>query len=273
MMKKSLFLLLLLGISFSYAKMLDAIALIVEGEPVTTAEIRAVEQQTGVSKQQAIDLLIQDRLQKAAMKDISIPESDIDKEVERIAKQNGISVKKMQQILKEQGTSWGKYRNSIRTALKKRTFFREKVAKTIPTPTEDELKLFYQNHREQFAIPSAVKVIEYSAKTEGALNARIKSGHAKGVTSKHKTLHTKNMNPALMSMLMQTPEGSFTAPINAGDRYVAYKVIAKTGRTQMPFEEARGAVAARWRQQQQEKAVKDYFKKMKTEANIRILRK
>ncbi len=272
-MKKPLFLLLLLGISLSYAKMVDAIALIVEGEPVTTAEIRAVEQQTGVSRQQAIDLLIQDRLQKAAMKDITVPEADIDKEIERIAKQNGISVKKMQQILKEQGTSWSKYRSTIREALKKRTFFKEKVAKTIPSPTEDELKLFYQNHREQFTIPSTVKVTEYSAKTEGALNALMNGGHAKGVTSRRKSLKTKSLNPALMSMLMQTPEGRFTAPINAGDRYVAYKVVAKIGRTQMPFEEAKGAVAARWRQQQQEKALADYFKKMKTEANIRILRK
>jgi parvulin-like peptidyl-prolyl isomerase len=272
-MKKFFFLLLLLGISFGYAKMLDGIAIIVNGEPVTTAEIRAVERQTGASKKQAIDLLIQDRLQKAAMKDITVPETDIDTEVERIAKQNGISIGRMQQILKGQGTSWSKYRNSIREALKKRIFFREKVAKNIPMPTEDELKLFYQNHHDQFTIPSAISVIEYSAKTEGTLNALIKNGHTKGVSSKHKILQTKRMNPALMSMLMQTPEGRFTRPINAGNRYVAYKIISKTGRTQMPFGEAKNMVAARWQQQQQEKALKDYFKKMKTEANIRILRK
>jgi len=49
-MKKQLFFLFMLAVSFSYAKMVDAIALVVEGEPITTAEIKAVEQQTGVGK-------------------------------------------------------------------------------------------------------------------------------------------------------------------------------------------------------------------------------
>jgi len=271
-MKQSIFLLLLLWTGIIYAKPLDAIALIVEGEPVTTAEIRAVEQQTGVSHKEAVDLLIQDRLQKAAMKNITVPESDIDKEVERIAQQNGISVQKMQQILKTRGTSWGKYRNTIRDALKKRKFFQEKVAKNFPSPTDDELKLFYENHKEAFVIPATIKATEYTAKTKEALKQLIKKGTRKGVSAKKVTKRTKGMNPALLSMLMQTPQGQFTAPINAGDRYIAYKVESKSGQTQMPFDAAKSAVAARWRQQQQESAIKDYFKKMKTEANIRILR-
>ncbi len=272
-MKQSIFLLLFIVAGILHAKPLDAIALIVEGEPVTTAEIRAVEQQTGVSHKEAVDLLIQDRLQKAAMKNITVAESDIDKEVDRIAKQNGISVKKMQQILEQQGTSWVKYRNTIREALKKRKFFQEKVAKNLPSPTDDELKLFYQNHKESFVIPSTIKVTEYAAKTESALKKLIENGTAKGVSAKTMTKQTKGMNPALLSMFMQTPQGLFTAPMNAGDRYVVYKIGEKSGRTQMPFEAAKGAVAARWRQQQQENAIKDYFKKMKTEADIRILRK
>ncbi len=272
-MKQSIILLLLILAVFIHARTIDAIALIVEGEPVTTAEIQAVEQQTGVSHKEAIDLLIQDRLQKAAMKNITVAEEEIDKEVDRIAKQNGISVKKMQQILQQQGTSWSKYRNTIRDALKKRKFFQEKVAKNLPSPTDDELRLFYQNHKESFVIPSTIKVTEYAAKTESALKKLIAKGSAKGVTAKTMTKQTKGMNPALLSMFMQTPEGQFTAPMNAGDRYIVYKIGAKSGRTQMPFEAAKGAVAARWRQQQQENAIKDYFKKMKTEANIRILRK
>ena len=46
------------------AKMMDGIALIVEGEVVTLAEIRALRTQLGISKTKATDLLIQDRLQK-----------------------------------------------------------------------------------------------------------------------------------------------------------------------------------------------------------------
>jgi parvulin-like peptidyl-prolyl isomerase len=272
-MKKSIFLFITLLCTFTYAKMMDAIAIIVEGEPITTAEIHAVQTQAHLSRQQAIDLLIQDRLQKAAMKDITIPESDVDKEVSRIAEQNGISIQKMQQILQKQGTSWSKYRESIRQGMKKKQFFQKKVATAIPSPTDDELKLFYRNHQEEFRIPKTIKVTEYRATTEQALKKFIRSGKAKGVHSKKKNLSTQNLNPSLMGMLLQTPNGKFTPPINAGDKYITYKVLEKSGTMQMPFESARGAVAARWRQQQQNKALKDYFQKMKTEANIQIIRK
>ena len=272
-MKKSILLLVTLLCTFTSAKMMDAIAIIVEGEPITTAEIHAVQSQAHISKQKAVELLVQDRLQKAAMKDINIPESDIDKEVSRIAKQNGVSVEKMQEILKKQGTSWSKYRESIRNNLKKREFFKEKVATAIPMPTDDELKLFYDNHAQEFTIPETIKVTEYSATSEKKLKQFMQTQKKKGIRSKNKSLKTKNLNPSLMGMLLQTPDGSFTTPLNAGDKYIVYKVRSKTGRVQMPFEAARGAVASRWRQEQQNKAVKDYFQKMKTEANIQIIRK
>ena len=269
-MKKIILLSLLFMATFTYAKMMDAIAMIVEGEPITTAEIRTIQSQAHISKQQAIDLLIQDRLQKAAMKDIVIPESQVDSEIARIAKQNGLSVPKMQKLLKKQGIRWSKYRKTVREALKKRAFFKQKVAPTIPIPSEDELKQFYQTHRSLFVIPATIAVTEYSAPSESAIKAFIKK--QKGLRGKKENKSTKGMNPALLDMFLQTPIGSFTAPINAGDRYVTYKIRAKTGKRTMPFEAAKGAVAARWRQQQQTQAVKDYFQKMRTEANIKILR-
>jgi len=272
-MKKSILFAFILLISFSHAKIVDAIAMIVEGEPVTTAEIRALQSQAGISRQKAIDLLIQDRLQKAAMKEIVIPESDIDREISKIAQQNALTVSKMQKILKQQGTPWSKYRESIRNLLKKRVFFREKITQNIPTPSEEELKLFYENHKSKFKIPSVINVTEYSAPTEKKIKEFLKKRNTKGVRSKKMAKHTKNMNPALMGMLLQTPKGKFTTPINAGDRYVVYKVHSKQGRVQMPFESARSAVTALWRQQQQEQALRDYFEKMKTEANIQIIRR
>ncbi|MCF6206020.1 MAG: peptidyl-prolyl cis-trans isomerase [Sulfurovum sp.] len=271
-MKKSIVLISFL-LTLTYADMMGGIALTVNGECITTSEIRTLQRKAHVSKKQAIDLLIQDRLQKSAMKGIVIPESDIDKEISRIAEQNGFTIKKMQQLLKKQGSSWGKYRESIRNALKQRKFFRETVAKNIPQPTESELKRFYDKHKKEFNIPSTISVTEYSAPTEEKIKQFLKNKNTKGVKSKRQTKKTKGMNSAMLGMLLQTPNGSYTAPINAGDKWVVYKVHAKNGRTQMPFENAKGAVAARWRQQQQGKAVKDYFQKMKTEADIKYLRK
>ena len=271
-MKKLVLLGFITLLTLSHAKMVDAIAIVVEGEPITTAEIRAVQQQMQVSKKQATDLLIQDRLQKSAMKDIVIAEVDIDEKIAAIATQNNLTIPKMQKILKEQGTPWSKYRSSVREAMKKEIFFQKHVVTSIPTPSEDELKLFYQNHKDEFTIPSRVSMIEYSAPTEEKMKKFLQTKNKKGIQSRSVTKSTKDLNPTLLGSILQTQDGSYTRPFNAGDKYISYKVLSKEGTESMPFEAARGAVTAKWKQQQQGKALKDYFEKIKTNADIQVLR-
>jgi len=272
-MKKLILLGLITLITLAQAKMVDAIALIVEGEAVTTAEIRAVQQQLQVSKEKATDLLIQDRLQKAAMKNIIISEDAVDGKIAQIAAQNNVSIPKMQKILKQQGTTWTKYRSSIKESMKKEKFYKEKVVATITAPSEDELKIFYRNHKEEFTVPSSISMIEYSSASEAAMKNFLQTKKKKGVKSRSVKKSTKDMNPALLGTILQTQDGSYTRPINAGDKYISYKVLSKHGKVNMPFEASKGAVAAKWKQQQQGKALKDYFEKMKTNANIQVIRK
>ncbi|MDQ7046199.1 MAG: peptidyl-prolyl cis-trans isomerase [Sulfurovum sp.] len=271
-MKKLVLLSVITLLTFSYSKMIDGIAIIVEGEPVTIAEIRAVQKQLQVSKKEATDLLIQDRLQKSAMRDIKIDEKSIDAKVAGIAAQNNLTIPKMQKILQQQGTSWNKYRSSIREAIKKEKFYQEKVVNKIPNPSDDELKLFYNNHKNEFILPKTIHMIEYSAKSEASMKKFLGTKNKKGIKSRSVTKSSKDLNPALLRSILQTQDGSFTRPLNAGDRYISYKVLSKQGEINMPFETSKGAVAARWKQQQQGKALKDYFEKLKTNADIQIIR-
>jgi len=254
------------------AKMIDGIAMIVEGEAVTTAEIRAVQTQMGVPKSKAIDLLIQDRLQKAAMKDIHIPEETIDKKVSEIALQNAVSIPQMQKILQEQGTTWIKYRSSIRDSLKKERFYQDEVVASTPQPTPDELKLYYKNHKKNFTIPTHISMIEYTTTSKEKMTKFLRTHKKSYVKSKKTTKHIKNIEGSILSILLTTPSGSYTKPLNAGDKYITYKVLSKKGKTTMPYVAAEGAVASKWKQEQQSKALKDYFEKLRTRADIQILR-
>lgn len=259
-------------LTFSQARMIDGIALIVEGEAITTAEIRAVAKQMHVSSEQATDFLIQDRLQQSAMKDVQVDETNIDKKIAKIAAQNNLTIPQMQKILKQQGTTWSKYRSSVRDAMKKEKFYQEKVVSSISAPTEDELKLFYNNHKNEFTIPSSVSLTEYSSPSEEDMKRFLQTKNETGIKSRSLKKSTKDLNPTLLGNILQTQNGSYTRPFNAGDKFISYKVLSKQGNASMPFEAARGAVTAKWRQQQQGKALKDYFEKLKTSADIRKLR-
>ncbi|MBD3789223.1 MAG: peptidyl-prolyl cis-trans isomerase [Campylobacterales bacterium] len=270
---KKIFSLLVIGIAvFAQAKMVDGVALIVEGEAVTTAEIRAVEQQLHLSKEKAIDLLITDRLQKAAMKNVVVTDDEVDTKIGEIAAQNAISVEQMQQILEARGTPWTKYRSSIQEAMKKEKFFKETIIKSIPEPSDDELKIFYKNHKNEFMLPSQINVVEYSTASKEAMQRFLQTGDTQGIKSRSLTQKSNELNPMLLGMLSQTPNGALTRPFNAGDKYIVFKVLSKSGQSGMSFESARNAVIGKWREQQQNKAIKDYFEKMKTNADVQIIR-
>jgi len=271
-MKKLILLSFMTLFTFSQAQMVNGIAMIVNGEAITTAEINAVQKQLRLGKKEATDLLIQDRLQKAAMRDIKIPQTDVDAKIQQIANQNNITVPKMQKVLKQQGTSWTKYRKSIEESLKKQKFYREKVVSNMTKPTEDALKILYNKNKSQFTVPTSVSLIEYSSTSEDAMKKFLTTKKKVGVKSRSVKKNTSSMNSALLRTIMQTQNGSYTRPINAGDKYISYKVLSKNGKKPMSFEEAKPAVAGLWRQQQQGKALKDYFEKMKTNADIKVIR-
>ena len=115
-------------------------------------------------------------------------------------------------------------------------------------------------------------MIEYSASSEEEMKKFLQTKNKKGIKNRSVKKSTKDLNPTLLGTVLQTQDGSFTRPFNAGDRYISYKVLSKQGTVDMPYEAAKGAVAAKWKQQQQGKAIKDYFEKLKTNADVKILR-
>lgn len=271
-MKRLLTLLLFISFTFLEAEMVDGIAMIVEGEAITLAEIRAVQTQTGVNKEEAIELLIQDRLQKVAMKDIVIDEVNIDKKIEEIAAQNHVTIPEMQKILKQSGTPWVRYRSDVKEALKKEYFFQHTVARSIPEPSKDDLKLFYKKHQKELTMPSQINLIEYTAKSKKGMEFFLKTHQSSLVTSKSMVLQTKDTDEALLAMLLSTPNGKYTKSINAGDKYIVYKITSKSGKVAISFKDAKSALVSRWKQQQQSEVLKDYFQKLRTRASIQKLR-
>jgi len=272
-MKKLLFSIFLLLTVSLQAKMVDAIAIVVEGEPITTSEIRAVQKQLGVSRDEAKNMLIENRLQKAAMKNIKVSEDEIDERVSLIAKQNNMTIKQFQKAVKQQGLKWNKFRDQIRTSLQKQKFFRTTIARSIPAPSDDELKIFYRNHPELFSMPSSISMIEYSASSPAAIQAFLRNpSHTKGIKSHKVTKRGSELTPQLLAMLSQTPKGGFTPAFNNGSAYVTFKVLNIGKGKLKPFDEVKNAVIMAWRKEHQEEAIKDYFEKMRAKASIEVLR-
>ncbi len=75
-----------------------------------------------------------------------------------------------------------------------------------------------------------------------------------------------------MSIFMDVPIGSYTSIFNNGSRFVVFKVDGHGIGEVKPFSQVQYKVAGAWRREQQTKTIKEYFKKIRRDASIEIIR-
>ncbi len=73
-------------------------------------------------------------------------------------------------------------------------------------------------------------------------------------------------------MFTGIPLGLFTPIFNNGNSFVMFKVNNRGEGVIKPFNQVQNSVTSAWKNQQQEKAIKAYFEKMKSSASIEIIR-
>ena len=92
------------------------------------------------------------------------------------------------------------------------------------------------------------------------------------VSSRKFTQKVEKISPALLPLLLQTPNGGITPAIDSGNGYLVYYVESKNGIRKKSFEDAHDAILQKWEEEQRESALKDYFEKQRTKAVIEIIR-
>ncbi len=276
-MKNFLPLLLFVLISSANAQVLDAIAIDVEGEAITTLEIQAVQEKMGMSKQAAVEALIKDRLEKSALRKahIEIDPSEVQAKVQAIAQSKGITQEQMKNILAQKGLTWDLYLKQLRIEMKKERFFKEHILATITPPSDAELETYYNMHKDKFsAAPIQMSLVAYAAPTAQSLKEAMENPMqpVEGVQKKNILASSAEMSPALLNLINTTPTGSFTKPINTGKGFIAYFVKSKGSQGEGGFQAVKQQVAMMWMQEQRGQAGQDFFNKLKSNANIRVIR-
>jgi parvulin-like peptidyl-prolyl isomerase len=268
---------LLFAIINSQAQIIDAIAIDVNGEPITTLEIEAVQSKLNMSKKAAVEALIKDRLEKSAIEkaNIEISPQEVDAKIEQIANARKLSREDMKNALAKNGLTWKAYKKQLSLEMKKEQFFAKNIASSISRPTDEDLKLFYETHKDKFSSKpiSQISMIAYASNSSKKLQEAMQNPMRQfdGVQQKSILASSNEMNPQLYNLISNTPEGSFTKPINTGRGFVAYFIKSKAN-AQSGFEAIKNQVAMAWMQEERIKASKNFLNKLKNSADIRVIR-
>jgi len=270
---------LLFAVIALQAQIIDAIAIDVDGEPITTLEIEAVQAKLNMSKKASVEALIKDRLEKSAIEkaNIIVSPEEVNAKIEQIASARRISKEDMKLALSKKGLTWEAYTKQLAIEIKKEKFFTKNIASTISRPTEDELRLYYETHKDKFSSDTPitqVSLIAYASNSSIKLQEAMQNPMKMidGVKQKSILASSNEMNPQLFNIIDATPEGSFTKPINTGRGFVSYFVKSKSNQGEGGFEMVKNSVAMAWMQEERAKAGKNFLSKLKNNANIRVIR-
>ena len=259
-----------------YGGLVDAVSIVVDGQPITLYEIYKTERQLGLSKQKAVEFLIKEKLKEEELRrlGIRVDEFDVNTEIEKIAQQNGIDSLKLRAIVAQRGIDWKTYKEQVKEKLLRDKLYRKILSTKIQPPSEDTLKEYYRLHLSEFSVPEAIDVIQYTADTRRKLKEAIANPLADipGVTREAKRLPASKLNRQLLYMLTQTPKGRFSETIPVAGKFVTFYIKDFLHPHPVPYEKVKQQVYLKWMEQKRAEAIKSHFEKLRAAADIVVLR-
>lgn len=266
-----------LMISSLYAKTLvNGISVLVNNEPITLYEIHKMSKQMNTPLKDALNTLIEKRLEDSQIKRLGIKANsfEINDEIDKISRENGMSPYELIEFVGSKGMGEKEYRENIANNIKNKKLLKRIFRKNIPAPQEGEIKAYYEAHKELFSQSSAFNVTTYTASTYTALQNIQKSPMSvvSGVELNQQTLLPSTLGKKAKYYLNQTPSGKFTPILKQKDGYVMYLVDKKSDSEPLSYEQARPMVLKYMAKEQERDIVKNYFDKLKADADIEFVR-
>ena len=271
---------LLLITSALFAQIVDGIAAIVDGKPITLYEIAKVSHKTGLPPKEALELLIQKRLEEEQIKKlgVSVSDAELEREIERFARQKGLDYFGLRDAVESQGMDWQDYKRGFRERLLRKKLF-DKIVATQGRPSPQQIREYYENHPEEFTIAKKATLIKYVSPSKEVLerirqNPLYRPENPDLLATGEEQVVLENLEPAFASIINRTPEGSFTPiiPLPQNQGYLLILVKSKEGEQKVPFEQVEGYIAQKLTKSGGTKSVKEYFDKLRASADVKIIR-
>jgi parvulin-like peptidyl-prolyl isomerase len=264
----------------AFAQMIDGLAAIVNGKPITLYEIQKTARQKRISPQLALETLIRKELEKEqiAKLKISVSDTELEQELDRFARNLGLDYFGLKERIEADGIDWQEYKKRAKEKLLRKKLF-DKILMSQNQPTQQEIREYYNNHPEEFSVAQKASVIKYISPYKEILervrqNPLYQPPDPEVLLVASQELKLPSLNPMLSTIINQTPPGSFTPilPLPQNRGYLVMLVKSKEGQKQIPFEQASYYILQKLSTKNGKKTIKEYFDKLRASADVKIIR-
>lgn len=263
-------------LQISMAKIIDGVAIKVNGNIITMYDIEKLQNENKISKKEAIDTIIQNKLKENEIKRLGIVIDDkrLSDEINNIASSNNITRDELIKALKSQGIDFDKYKNDLKEHLENRDLM-QKILQTNTNLTSDEdLKKFYDTNKALFTFPTTIKVTSYTSTNEEALQKFLSNPLVMNpeIQSKDEEIDIKKLPPQIVNVFLNTPDKKFTPVLNSGNTLIVFFIKEKTNKELIPFEDIKVNVMQKYAETKENELLSEYFNKIKANTNIEYIR-
>jgi len=265
------------GVALS-ANMLAGVAIVVKDEAITLRDIKKEMEVSNVSKEMAINTLVRQKLEESEIqtRKISVSNTEVYDDIKQTAQRNNMSVGQLYEAaLNANGISSNELKIKVKQKLLAQKLYNSIAYSQASRPTENELKEYYDLHKESFSHPSSFTTVIYQTTDQNALVKKIENPmfYAPQIKTQEQELRYERISPELASLLQKTAVNTFTPIVpDAKGGYMSFYVKAIKGVQDLGFEKMRGQIENEILSKKREQVLGDYFARLKENAEINILR-
>ncbi|GAA9471842.1 hypothetical protein HpHA293_09510 [Helicobacter pylori] len=257
-------------------KVVGGISLLVNGSPITLYQIQEEQEKSKVSKAQARDRLIAERIKNQEIERLKIHVDDdkLDQEMAMMAQQQGMDLDHFKQMLMAEG-HYKLYRDQLKEHLEMQELLRNILLTNVDTSSETKMREYYNKHKEQFSIPTEIETVRYTSTNQEDLERAMSNPNLEvpGVNKANEKIEMKTLNPQIAQVFISHEQGSFTPIMNGGGgQFITFYIKEKKGKNEVSFSQAKQFIAQKLVEESKDKILEEHFEKLRIKSRIVMIR-
>ncbi|GAA7771501.1 hypothetical protein HpBT0181_13250 [Helicobacter pylori] len=257
-------------------KVVGGISLLVNGSPITLYQIQEEQEKSKVSKAQARDRLIAERIKNQEIERLKIHVDDdkLDQEMAMMAQQQGMDLDHFKQMLMAEG-HYKLYRDQLKEHLEMQELLRNILLTNVDTSSETKMREYYNKHKEQFSIPTEIETVRYTSTNQEDLERAMADPNLEvpGVSKANEKIEMKTLNPQIAQVFISHEQDSFTPIMNGGGgQFITFYIKEKKGKNEVSFSQAKQFIAQKLVEESKDKILEEHFEKLRVKSRIVMIR-
>lgn len=257
-------------------KVVGGISLLVNGSPITLYQIQEEQEKSKVSKAQARDRLIAERIKNQEIERLKIHVDDdkLDQEMAMMAQQQGMDLDRFKQMLMAEG-HYKLYRDQLKEHLEMQELLRNILLTNVDTSSETKMREYYNKHKDQFSIPTEIETVRYTSTNQEDLERAMADPNLEvpGVSKANEKIEMKTLNPQIAQVFISHEQGSFTPIMNGGGgQFITFYIKEKKGKNEVSFSQAKQFIAQKLVEESKDKILEEHFEKLRVKSRIVMIR-